>query len=552
MEGKENQVLQLHIEEQVTDIWKSILDVDQIDVDTDLFTLGGDSLQAVQIISRVRDTFGVSILLRSLFSNPTISGLAKSIQATRQDERVLTPFELVLVPREGKLPMSVAQKRRWELKQHLHERSLPLRVLNLSRAFRITGKLNVAVLQRCFNEIVHRHEILRTSFPMKNGEVSVSIKSHLSIPLELIKIPLQHEEDQVTTALRSMSKLAQEPFDWEHGPLLRTCLVNLGEAEHMVLIVIDHLICDGWSMKIFLQELTALYDAFTTSMPSPLLPLSAQYVDYVYSHARWLTGTNREVLCSYWRQQLTNCPTFPAFDLLPAQTLDTGTSFLGVTELLTLPVLISDGIYSLTKRLGVTLFTVMLTALKTLIFRTTNESDIGIFSPNANRISTETEALIGWFSSNAFLRTDISGDPSILTVIDRVRETVLKAHDFQGMSLPEILQALNISVQGGSAVVPQVFLDVVQNKHLELKNVQVMDLQLEAKSATRGLSFWVSEQGDDINQAPTIELSVVYQLGRYDRPAVQLLLRHFEVILEHIVTNPGQAISTITLPSFTT
>jgi len=324
---------QTPVEEMVAGIWADVLAVKEVSIHDNFFDLGGHSLLATQLISRLRDTFGVEFPLRGLFESPTVASLSERLEAFRRTEQGLVAPPLLPVSREGKLLLSFAQARLWFLEQ-LEPGSW---AYNIPAAVRLTGSLHVAALEQSLNEIVQRHEALRTTFRMVSGEPLQVIAPALALTLPWVDLRELPEAQQEAQVERLVTEEAQQPFDLARGPLLRATLLQLGEAEHVLLLTMHHIVSDGWSIGVLIRELVALYEAFFTGKPSPLPELPIQYADFAHWQRQWLQGEVLAAQLSYWQQQLAGAQTvleLPTDRPRPAvQTFRGATQFLAVRTL---------------------------------------------------------------------------------------------------------------------------------------------------------------------------------------------------------------------------
>ena len=288
------------VEEQLVGIWEEVLGLERVGIHDDFFELGGHSLLATRVVSRVRKVFQVELPLLSLFEEPTIAGLAERIEEARRGAQGLTTPPLVPAPRDAQLPLSFSQQRMWLLDQL--EPDTP--TYNISNALRLSGTLEVEALKRSIEEIVSRHEALRTTFTAVDGEpvqvISPAIDTKLPVE-DLSGLPKAERESE---AKRLALEEKRRAFDLERGPLVRTKLVRLDQEEHVLLVTMHHVVSDGWSLGVFWRELGALYEAFSRGEPSPLAELPVQYADYALWQRRWLTGEVLEEQLGYWREQL--------------------------------------------------------------------------------------------------------------------------------------------------------------------------------------------------------------------------------------------------------
>ncbi|MCA1579632.1 MAG: amino acid adenylation domain-containing protein, partial [Acidobacteria bacterium] len=423
------------VEEVLSGIWAEVLKQEQVGVHDNFFELGGHSLLATQLMSRVRTSFAVELPLRALFQQPTIAGLALSIETARLGEQELAP-PVVRVSREEPLPLSFAQQRLWFIDQ-LQAGSA---AYNIPTAVRLTGKLNLAVTERTFAEVVRRHEALRTTFVAQDGQPVQVVQeaAGFAIPVtDLSEVPESEREERVRAL--AMAE-AQRPFDLQAGPLLRVSLLRLGEEDHVALFTMHHIVSDGWSMGILVREVAALYGAYVRGEESPLPELAVQYADFAAWQREWLQGAVLERQLSYWKERLRGAP--PALELPTDRPRPTVMTQRGAQHGFRLSEELSRGLQELSRREGVTLFMVLLAAFAVLLKRYTGQPDVVVGTPIAGRNRGEVEGLIGFFVNTLVLRTDLSGDPSFRELLERVKEVALGAYAHQDLPFEKLVEEL--------------------------------------------------------------------------------------------------------------
>jgi len=525
------------VEEMVAGIWADVLAVKEVSIHDNFFDLGGHSLLVTQLISRLRDTFNVEFPLRGLFESPTVASLSERLEALRRTEQGLVAPPLLPVEREGELLLSFAQARLWFLEQ-LEPGSY---AYNMPAAVRLTGSLNVAALKQSLQEIVQRHEALRTTFRMVSGEplqLIAPVKA-LTLPLvDLCQLPEAQQEAQVE---RLATSEAQQPFDLAIGPLLRAKLLHLGEAEHVLLLTMHHIVSDGWSIGVLIRELAALYEAFSSGKPSPLPQLPIQYADFAHWQRQWLQGEVLAAQLSYWQQQLAGAQT--VLELPTDRRRPAVQTYGGATQFLALPAPLSQKLKSLSQRSGVTLFMTLLAAFQTLLYRYTGQEDICIGSPIANRNRSETEDLIGFFVNTLVLRTDMSENPSFQELLGRVREVALGAYAHQDLPFEQLVEALQPERNLSHQPLFQVMfaLENAPMSALELPSLTLSSLNIDSSTAKFDLTLSMedTEQG--------LVGSLEYNTDLFDVATISRMLEHFQTLLEGIVANPEQPLSDLPL-----
>ncbi|MBV7340146.1 hypothetical protein KFU94_70465 [Chloroflexi bacterium TSY] len=410
-------------EQLITDLWAEVLSVKQVGIHDNFFELGGHSLASIQIMVRLQDTFQTKLPIQQLFETPTVASLAQVIATGQDKEFGMQAPPLVSVSHDSSLPLSYAQERIWLLEQ-LASSAPPYR-----SAVRLQGPVNESVLRQCLNEIVQRHAIFRTTFVSVDGRPTQVIAPMLTLSIPKSDLDDLPAAEQIAEAQRLVIALSQKPFDLTQGPLLRVHLLRFAEEDWGLLMSTPQIIYDGLSGNIFMQELIALYEAFSQGRPSPLPELPIQYADYAAWQRQWLKDDVLKEQLAYWQQQL---------DALPVLELSTvrsnsdqnamSTTAQGMSHHFTVPDSLAEAIQDLSRSADATLFMTLLAAYKMMLAGYTALDDIVVGSPSGNRTHTETEGLIGRFMQPLVLRTDLTGNPSFSTVLERVRKMCLEAY----------------------------------------------------------------------------------------------------------------------------
>ncbi|MEO7019448.1 MAG: amino acid adenylation domain-containing protein, partial [Ktedonobacteraceae bacterium] len=424
------------VTELVSGIWTRVLKREQIGLHDDFFVLGGHSLLAVQVVSRVSTTFGVELPLQAFFLNATVSAQAEYIhQALQGTDADLVP-PLVVVEHDRPLPLSFTQQRQWFLDQLDPESQLS----TLFGAVRLNGHLDRSVLEQSLREIVRRHALLRTVFRMQDENLVQIIKPDITLPFNVQDLRTVPTEMQEAEVIRRATREQQWRFDLAQGPLLRITVAYLGAEEHVLMLTCHHILLDGWSMEVFLNELATLYVAFAQGVPSPLPELPVQYADYACWQRELLQGTRLERLLAYWKQRLS---ALPVLTLPTAHMRSPHTTYQAASLPLYVPKALTENLKALSHREGVTLYMILLTAFQTTLARYSGQHDIVVGSPTANRNRTELESVLGNFLNTLVLRTDLSGNPTFHEALQRVREVALGAYAHQDLPFEKLIQELH-------------------------------------------------------------------------------------------------------------
>ncbi|NCR34055.1 MAG: amino acid adenylation domain-containing protein [Microcystis aeruginosa S11-01] len=518
------------IEEILSSIWVKVLKVAQVGINDNFFELGGHSLLATQLISRIREAFQVEMPLRELFVAPTIAELAQEIKRISEREQLT---ELPILPRDktAELPLSFAQTRLWFLDQFESNSSF----YNIPLALRLEGTLNSQILIQSLEEICDRHEALRTNFISVDGIPTQVIQTRT---WTVTVVDLQHlsSSEKVIVSQELAQNQAIQPFDLASEPLIRTTLVVLSETEHILLVCMHHIVSDGWSMGVFLQELTDLYNAYIQNQPSSLSPLPIQYGDYTLWQKQWLQGDILQRQLDYWQKQLADAPallSLPTDRPRPAVQ-----SFAGAHLPFTLSWELSQKLTQLTQEQGVTLFMTLLTAFDVLLYRYTEQEDILIGTPIANRNRSELAGLIGFFVNTLVLRTDLSGNPSFNELLIRVREMAMDAYTHQDLPFEMLVEVLQPERDLSHAPLFQVDF-LLQNEPLsQLELIGLTASPLLTENATAKFDLTLAMENTDRGLRGVWE----YNTDLFERSTIERLAGNFVTLLEAIVANPQQPI----------
>jgi len=446
-----------------------------------------------------------------------------------------TSIPLSPVPRIGNLPLSFAQQRLWSLAQLEPNSS----VYNIPVAFRLVGPLNVAALEQSIEEIVRRHEILRTTFSVKNGQAVQVISADQTLTLLVTDLQKFHESKRETEAQWLANEEAQEPFDLVQGPLLRVKLLCLAEEEHILLLTMHHIVSDGWSFNIFFRELTDIYEAFSTGKPSPLPDLPIQYADFAVWQLQWLQGEVLESLFSYWKQQMDG--SIAALELPIDRSKPPVQNYQGSRKSLVLTKDLTNALKVLSEREGVTLFMTLLAAFKTLLYRYTGQEDIIVCSPVACRNRVETKGLIGYFNNIVVMRTELSGSQNFRELVARVRRVALGAHEHQDLPFQKLADFPNLVRTPLSRVM--FVLHNLSSQPLKLPGITVSSLDVHNGASNFDLSLSIEEKEERLTGI------LDYKTDLFNDTTINQMLRDFQTLLESIVANPEQHL--LLLPLFT-
>ncbi|MET0624306.1 MAG: condensation domain-containing protein, partial [Pyrinomonadaceae bacterium] len=516
------------VEEVVAGIWCEVLGLKSVSVGESFFTVGGHSLLATQVISRVREAFGVEVPLRSLFEARTVARFADYVE-----QRLAAAHGTVLPPiqpagRERPLPLSFAQQRLWFL-QMLEPNSS---AYNIPAAVRLLGALDVAALERSLSEVVRRHEALRTTFHLVDAQPvqRVAPAQEVRLPFtDLQGLPAQEREAH---ARQLITAEAQRPFDLAAGPLLRAGLLKLDEEEHVALLTMHHIVSDGWSIEVLVKELGALYEAYSTGAESPLAELPVQYADYAAWQRGWLQGEVLEEQLGYWRKQLGGAPA--VLELPTDRPRPRVQSYRGAYETFAVGQELTERLRALGRREGVTLFMTLLAAWQAQLSRYSGQDGISVGSPVANRRRAETEGLIACFVNTLVLHTRLSGNPSFRELLRRVREVTLEAYAHQDLPFEVLVEALRPERNANYTPLFQVWF-VFQNAPMQsvaLRGLTLRPMPIESRTAQFDLALSIQET------EAGLEGHMDYNTDLFDADTVAEILEHYTALLEAFAGDP--------------
>ena len=544
------------VEELLCGIWAEVLGVERVGVEDNFFELGGHSLLATQVVSRVRETCGVEIALRELFEAPSVRLLAVVVEEARRVDQGVAAPPIVAVERDRELPLSFAQQRLWFLDQL--EPHNPF--YNIPAVVHLQGALDLRALTEAFTALVRRHESLRTSFAAPEGRPQQviaapadftltiedlsdrNVEQRLALATELAQQPRDLEAGGLLVRATELAAAeAQRPFDLEAGGLLRVKLWRLSAEEHVLALVMHHIVSDGWSMGVLVRELVELYASSRTGREAGLEPLAVQYADFAVWQREWLSGDVLERQLVYWSKQLAGAPSLlelPTDFPRPAVK-----SHRGATVPFNVTAELTADLKQLSQRSGVTLFMTLLAAFDVLLMHYTNQTDIVVGTNIANRNRAETENLIGFFVNNLVLRTDLSGNPAFRELLDRVRNVCLGAYIHQDMPFDKLVEELRPERMLSHNPLFQVMF-VLQNAPRTV--LEVPGLTFRSISNTRNVSRF--DLLVNVFETPDgLQGSAEYSTDLFDASTVKRMLDHYATLLAAVAADPDKPLQSFSL-----
>jgi tyrocidine synthetase-3 len=528
------------VETALVEILEEVLGIPGIGTLHDFFEVGGHSLSAVQVVTRIRRRFEVELPLRDFFEEPTVQAMARTLYRLRDSEQ-RTPAAAGILPsqRPENPPTSFNQERIWFLQRF--EPNSP--AFNIPRGLKMLGRLEHGVLSRALQEIDTRHEAMRTTFREDGGIPFQVIALPRSLTVPVIDLSALPEPQRGAELDRQADAESHRPFDLARGPLWRVYVLRLEREEHVLLFNIHHIISDGWSIGILIREISEIYSAFLRGEPSPLPPLAVQFADYSAWEREALTGEVLEEHLAYWRRQLAGASGELA---LPGQRpRPASPRFEGGIHWLLVSLSVTQGLRELSQREDATLFVVTLAAFNALLHLYTGQEDFVVGTNFANRNEPELEHLIGFFVNNLALRADLSGNPTFRQLIHRVRETALNAYVHQAAPFEKVIEAVRPNRSSGYSPLFRVMFtfENFPMPALDLAELSMRGMQIESRRANFDLNMMMVES--DRGLVGTF----VYDQDLFDGDMIQRFLDNFQLLLSRVVEDPDRELSDLSVIS---
>lgn len=527
----------------LTLLWSEILGREVIGPDTSFFDLGGDSLLATQLVSRLRTRLGLDLPISAVFEAPTVRGLANrllQVQASLNSAPAHHPVGAAGAPPAARSPgslvgLSFSQERMW----FMHELAPHSSAYNIPLAMRLRGPLDVAALQAALARVVERHEILRTRFVKTIDGVTGEVVPPPTVPIQQVRLTSDGRRPTEERLRRHLAEVTCQPFVLDQCPLFRVQLVHVAEQEAVLLIVMHHIVSDQWSFAELGRELAVHYSALVSGTGASLPELPIQYADYARWHRDWFESDRRTSELAYWSRRLNGLAPLPLNNDLPRPLVQ---SFRGAALRFPLDHEHIAGLRTLGAAHGASLSMVLIAALNVLLHRHTGKTDIGIGVPIANRHHLASENLIGTFVNTLVFRTDLDGDPDFLTALSRVREVSLEAFAHQDMPFEVLVRELAARPDSSRQPLFNVLFNMVntQARGCHFEGLSWSRLDFDRASTQFDLSFVVDVLYD---QAFVIE----YATDLFLPETVQRMGEHLLQILRIAVREPGARVATLPL-----
>ncbi|QJI45129.1 non-ribosomal peptide synthase/polyketide synthase [Pseudomonas sp. ADAK2] len=517
----------------VAEIWQAVLKLEQVGLSDNFFELGGHSLLVTQVVSRVRQALNVQVPLRTLFEHSTLQDFVAALGVEQAQQEP----PMVALPRLQPMALSYAQERQWFLWQ-LEPTSTAYHV---PAALRLRGELDLSALQRSFDSLIARHESLRTCFVEEQGQTLQLIQAHAALDLQVVAL----DSDLDDAALQAL--VAEETlhlFNLQQGPLLRVKLLRLAADDHALIITLHHIVSDGWSMGIMVDELIALYAGFSQGQAPQLPALPVQYADYAVWQRQWMEAGERERQLAYWTAQLGNDQ--PLLELPTDRPRPAEQSYRGARQDIALSAELAAGLKHVAQQENVTLFALLLASFQTLLHRYSGQADIRVGVPVANRNRLETEGLIGFFVNTQVLKAEIDSQQTFRSLLAQVKNTVLGAQAHQDLPFEQLVDAL----QPERSLSHSPLFQVMHNHQSQAREgrgaARLPQLAIE------GLN-WVSHTAqfdltlDTFESNDNVWAELTYATDLFDAATMQRLAHHWSHLLNAIVADCGQRIAELPL-----
>ncbi|HET8841977.1 MAG TPA: amino acid adenylation domain-containing protein, partial [Ktedonobacteraceae bacterium] len=529
---QEGRQLETPLQELVAQTWKQVLQIEQVRAQDQFFEIGGHSLLATRVVARLRRLLGVEVPLQVLFEAPTLVDLTERLQLLLRQEQESSVPAIVPVPRDQELPLSFAQQRLWFLDQ-LEPGST---AYTIPGAMRLQGRLNRAAFDRALIMIMQRHETLRTTFPVREGQPIQLIAAEPITQLIILDLSALPQQEHEIVAQQLVQQEAKQPFDLVHGPLLRCSLIQLAPEHQILLLSLHHIISDGWSSGILLRELVKSYTSLQQGEAVALPELPVQYADYALWQREWLQGAVLQQQLDYWKQNLAGLQSLELPTDHPRPAIQT---YQGALMHRWLSVELKQRVHALSQRAGVTSFMTLLAAFQVLLARYSGQYDIAVGTPIANRRREEIEDLIGFFANTQVLRTDLSGNPSFIDLLERVRVVALGAYMHQDVPFEQVVEA--VQPQRDLSRTP--LFQVMFSTQPALLTVESPDglvaSAINADSTISKFDLTLNVMEDTKGLYCEIE----YNTDLFETTTIQRLLDHWQRLLEDILSEPEQHIA---------
>ena len=523
------------LQHQIAAIWCEQLHLASVAADDHFFLLGGNSITATQVVARLRETLGLELNLRLLFEAPTLEGFAASVAQLQHDGGV-AQGAIHALSRQDDLPQSLAQNRLWITWQLDPQSS----AYTIPGALRLRGELDEDAVRASFEHLIQRHEVLRTRFYERDGQAFQRVDANVAFDLQVIDLSDLPAAEREARAQQIREDEARTQFDLEKGPLLWVTLVRLDDEDHQLLVTLHHIIADGWSLNILIDEFSRLYAAATQGQPLALPALALQYADYGSWQRQWLAEGEGQRQLAYWKAQLGD--EHPSLNLATDHPRSAQQRFSASRHSVRLEASLSEAIRQTAQAHESTPFMLLLAAFQSLLYRYSGQRDIRIGVPNANRPRQETQGLIGFFINTLVLRAELDARLPFNQLLAATRQTVVGAQAHQDLPFEQLLEAFPQAREQGLF---QVMFNHQQRDLSALRRLPGMladELPWHSREAKYDLQLHSEEDRNG-----RLSLSFDYADELFEGTTVQRLAEHFINLLHAVCEQPQHVIGDLAL-----
>ncbi|MCK9735144.1 non-ribosomal peptide synthetase [Pseudomonas syringae] len=514
------------LEQQLAAIWADVLKLERVGRSDNFFELGGHSLLATQVISRIRQQLDVELSLRDLFEARDLAAFALAAGAGQGNDAP----RFIKADRTQPLGLSYAQQRQWFLWQLDPQNTAYI----IPAALRLRGSLDIAALEHSFSALIARHETLRTTFRQQGEQALQIIHPPRALILSVESLPSGQ------TLEACMQQEMQRPFDLEQGPLLRVRLLNLNTDEHVLILTQHHIVSDGWSMPIMVDELVRLYEGYSQGREVSLTALDLQYADYALWQRTWMEAGEQARQLDYWKQQLGDQQ--PILELPADYPRPVVQSHAGARLTVELEPALIDGLKQVARQQGVTLFMLLLASFQSLLHRHSGQSDIRVGVPIANRNRAETEGLIGFFVNTQVLRAEFDVHTTFNELLQQVKYTALQAQAHQELPFEQLVEALQPQRSLSHSPLFQVMFNHQSQASADVRalpGLQVEALLPDSYPAQFDLTLNTAEHDGGLSAGLT------YATALFDPRTIERMAGHWLALLQAICANAAQRIAEV-------
>jgi len=527
-------------EQAFTTHWQALLGLEQVGVLDNFFQIGGHSLLATQVIAWVREQYAIDLPLRTLFEQPTIAGLADQVEIKQRAGESTSIPDIVATPRTEPIPLSFAQERLWFIDQFAGGSV----AYHMPGAIRVRGPLDLAALNTAYQGLLARHEVLRSYFVEQQGQLVQQWHTDANLHMLTEDISaLQTDDSQLQGKIYQLFfQLASQPFNLSTGPLIRFKTLLCGENDSVLMFCMHHIISDGWSMQVFIQELVVLYQSALFGIELPLPELHIQYADYAVWQRQWLSGEVLAEHLAYWVTQLQDVPvlrlpTDHKRPLSPSQQGDTIRFKLSAAT--------HDRVMAFSQAQGVTTFMTLLSCYAVFLSKYTGQSDICVGTPVAGRSVKALEPLIGFFINTLPLRISLTEPTTLHTLVQHVRDNTLAAFAHQDIPFEKIVEQLNVTRDSTQTPIFQTLFTLQaanqQTQSMAFEDLQVEPIEFDVPVAKFDLSTTLSDSGDGFYA--TFE----YRSDLFSKSTMERMSRHFQTLIEHLIQHPLENVGAVSM-----